>query len=161
MWSEDLTWKVQFVLWPRVDSVSWDKEANLWFYLYKGTVAFSWFRSIASVPTAPSSCSGFDQAQDQKNDLLNQKIQLLFSSRELSVVSVSVLFHVWMMFHALMLILLLNLFDAFSLAVGFGFLTFDNEDSVEQACAEHYVDVSGKQVTFFTCLRFASPHMGL
>lgn len=57
-------------------------------------VAFSWFRSIASVPTAPSSCSGFDQAQDQKNDLLNQKIQLLFSSRELSVVSVSVLFHV-------------------------------------------------------------------
>lgn len=29
---------------------------------------------------------------------------------------------------------------------GFGFLTFDNEDSVEQACSEHYVDVSGKQV---------------
>ncbi|XP_076465866.1 heterogeneous nuclear ribonucleoprotein 27C-like isoform X2 [Babylonia areolata] len=29
---------------------------------------------------------------------------------------------------------------------GFGFLTFDNEDSVEQACAEHYVDVNGKQV---------------
>lgn len=52
-------------------------------------------------------------------------------------------------------------FDAFSLAVGFGFLTFDNEDSVEQACAEHYVDVNGKQVTFFTCLRFASSHMGL
>jgi len=29
---------------------------------------------------------------------------------------------------------------------GFGFLTFDNEDSVEQACGEHYVDVNGKQV---------------
>jgi len=29
---------------------------------------------------------------------------------------------------------------------GFGFLTFDNEDSVEQACSEHYVDVNGKQV---------------
>ncbi|KAK7503536.1 hypothetical protein BaRGS_00005075 [Batillaria attramentaria] len=28
---------------------------------------------------------------------------------------------------------------------GFGFLTFDNEDSVEQACSEHYVDVNGKQ----------------
>ena len=33
-------------------------------------------------------------------------------------------------------------------AVGFGFLTFENEDSVEQACAEHFVDVNGKQVNF-------------
>ena len=38
-------------------------------------------------------------------------------------------------------------FDVFP-AVGFGFLTFDNEDSVEQACAEHFVNVSGKQVKF-------------
>jgi len=29
---------------------------------------------------------------------------------------------------------------------GFGFLTFDNEESVEQACGQHYVDVNGKQV---------------
>uniref|UniRef100_T1JIY3 RRM domain-containing protein n=1 Tax=Strigamia maritima TaxID=126957 RepID=T1JIY3_STRMM len=29
---------------------------------------------------------------------------------------------------------------------GFGFLSFETEDSVEQVCAEHYVNVNGKQV---------------
>lgn len=32
------------------------------------------------------------------------------------------------------------------LKLGFGFLSFELEESIEQACAERYVTISGKQV---------------
>lgn len=30
--------------------------------------------------------------------------------------------------------------------VGFGFVSFENDDAVERACRDHYVSINGKQV---------------
>ena len=32
------------------------------------------------------------------------------------------------------------------IGTGFGFLTFESEESVERCCSEHYVNINGKQV---------------
>jgi len=33
-----------------------------------------------------------------------------------------------------------------NLGTGFGFLTFESEESVDRCCSEHYVNINGKQV---------------
>ena len=35
---------------------------------------------------------------------------------------------------------------------GFGFLSFETEDAVERAVAEHFVNINGKQVLVIRCL---------
>jgi RNA-binding protein Musashi len=34
----------------------------------------------------------------------------------------------------------------FTYWLGFGFLSFDNEDTIDKVVAEHFVNISGKQV---------------
>lgn len=35
--------------------------------------------------------------------------------------------------------------------LGFGFLSFEDEDSVDRCVAEHFVNLNGKQVSFQPC----------
>lgn len=55
--------------------------------------------------------------------------------------------------------------------IGFGFLTFESEDAVDQVCAEHFININGKQVLsinfidfnslFFTAPEIFSASLGL
>lgn len=42
------------------------------------------------------------------------------------------------------------LFFVLNFILGFGFLTFESEDSVDQVCSEHFVQIGGKKVTSIT-----------
>ena len=46
-------------------------------------------------------------------------------------------------------IVLFSMYDFLSLTtIGFGFLTFENEDAVNKVCREHYVTFNGKKVIY-------------
>lgn len=40
--------------------------------------------------------------------------------------------------------------------IGFGFLTFESEDAVDQVCAEHFININGKQVLSINFIDFNS-----
>lgn len=40
--------------------------------------------------------------------------------------------------------------------IGFGFLTFESEDAVDQVCAEHFININGKQVLSIHFINFNS-----
>lgn len=45
-----------------------------------------------------------------------------------------------------------------AVTIGFGFLSFETEESVERCVAEHFVNLNGKQVHFTTFIGAALSH---